>query len=91
MSLDMNVWLDQILGAALFFIKLLLSSFSELTQRVGDLMGPFGQLGLYLFMTLLGLWLVYQLLRIISLIIVRVLLPLAAFLLTLFVIFILIS
>ena len=91
MSLDMNVWLDQILGAALFFIKLLLSSFSELTQRVGDLMGPFGQLGLYLFMTLLGLWLVYQLLRIISLIIVRVLLPLAAFLLTLFVIVILIS
>jgi len=87
----MNVWLDQILGAALFFIKLLLSSFSELTQRVGDLAGPFGQLGLYLFMTLLGLWLVYQLLRIISLIIVRVLLPLAAFLLTLFVIVILIS
>ncbi len=91
MSLDMNVWLDQILGAALFFIKLLLSSFSELTQRVGDLAGPFGQLGLCLFMTLLGLWLVYQLLRIISLIIVRVLLPLAAFLLTLFVIVILIS
>ncbi|MGB2988998.1 MAG: hypothetical protein WBC98_03495 [Candidatus Zixiibacteriota bacterium] len=91
MSLDMNVWLDQILGAALFFIKLLLSSFSELTQRVGDLAGPFGQLGLYLFITLLGLWLVYQLLRIISLIIVRVLLPLAAFLLTLFVIVILIS
>ncbi|MGB2768684.1 MAG: hypothetical protein WBC88_03035 [Candidatus Zixiibacteriota bacterium] len=87
----MNVWLDQILGAALFFIKLLLSSFSELTQRVGDLAGPFGQLGLYLFITLLGLWLVYQLLRIISLIIVRVLLPLAAFLLTLFVIVILIS
>ncbi len=91
MSLNVNIWLDQILGAALFFIKLLLSSFSELTQRVGDLAGPLGQLGLYLFITLLGLWLVYQVLRIISLIIVRVLLPLAAFLLTLFVIVILIS
>lgn len=91
MSLDMNVWLDQILGAALFFIKLLLSSFSELTQRVGDLMGPFGQLGLYLFITLLGLWLVYQLLRILSLIVVRILLPLAALLVTLFVLVLLIS
>ena len=87
----MNEWLDQILGAALFFIKLLLSSFSALAQRVGDLAGPFGQLGLYLLMSLLGLWLVYQLLRIISIIIVRVLLPLAALLVTLFILVILIS
>ncbi len=91
MSLNVNIWLDQILGSALFFIKLLLSSFSELTQRVGDLAGPFGQLGLYLFITLLGLWLVYQLLRILSLIVVRILLPLAALLVTLFILVILIS
>ena len=91
MSLNVNIWLDQILQAALFFIKLLLSSFSELTHRVADLAGPFGQLGLYLFITLLGLWLVYQLLRILSLIVVRILLPLAALLVTLFILVILIS
>jgi hypothetical protein len=87
----MSIWSDQILGAALYFIKLLLSSFLGLTQRLGDLAGPSGQLGLYLFVTLLGLWLVYQLLRILSLIVVRILLPLAAFLVTLFVLVILTS
>jgi hypothetical protein len=87
----MNVLLDQVLGAALFVIKLLLGSFSELVQLVGDLAGPLGQVGLYLFLTLFGLWLAYQLLRILSLIVVRVLLPVAAFLLTLLVLVLLVS
>lgn len=91
MSLDLNVWLDQILGAALWFIKLILSSFSELTLRVGDLVGPLGHVGLYLLMALVGLWVIYQLLRILTLIIVRILLPLAAILAALFVIVILTS
>ncbi|UCB51755.1 MAG: hypothetical protein JSV10_07140 [Candidatus Zixiibacteriota bacterium] len=87
----MNVWLDQILGAVLSLIRLLLSSFSDLTQQVGDLAGPLGQLGLYLFLTLFGLWLTYQILRILSLIVVRILLPVAALLLTLFLLVVLIS
>jgi hypothetical protein len=87
----MSIWSDQILGAALYFIKLLLSSFLGLTQRVGDLAGPLGQLGLYLFMTLLGLFVVYQLLRILTLIVLKILLPLAAILAALFVLVILTS
>jgi hypothetical protein len=87
----MNVWLDQILGAVLSLVRLLLSGFSGLTQRVGDLMGPLGSLGLYLFLTLFGLWLAYQLLRILSLIVLRILLPVAALLVALFVLVILVS
>ena len=91
MPLNMNVWLDQVLGAILSLIRLLLSSFSGLTQQVGDVMGPLGLLGLYLFLTLFGLWLAYQLLRILSLIVLRILLPVAALVLTLFVLVILFS
>ena len=91
MPLSMNVWIDKILGAALFLVKLLVSGFSGLAQRVGDVMGPFGSLGLYLLLTLFGLWLVYQLLRILSLIVLRILLPVAAFLAAIFVLVILVS
>jgi len=90
-SLNMNVWLDQVLGAILYLIRLLLSSFAGLTQQVGDVMGPLGLLGLYLFLALFGLWLTYQLLRILSLIVVRILLPVAAFLVTLLILVLLIS
>jgi hypothetical protein len=89
--LNINVWLNQVLGAALSLVKLLLSGFSELTQQAGDVMGPLGSSGLYLFLTLFGLWLAYQLLRIICLIVVRILLPLAALLVTLLVLVILLS
>ena len=87
----MNVWLDQILGAALSLVKLLLSGCSGFAQRVGDVMGPLGLLGLYLFLALFGLWLTYQLLRILSLIVLRILLPVAAFLVTLLILVLLIS
>ena len=91
MHLSMNVWLDKILGAALFLVKLLADLFSGLAQRVGDVMGPLGSAGLYLLLTLFGLWLVYQLLRILSLIVLRILFPVAAFLAALFVLVILVS
>jgi hypothetical protein len=90
-SLNMNVWLDQVLEAILSLIRLVLSSFAGLIQRVSDAMGPLGLLGLYLFLTLFGLWLAYQLLRILSLIVLRILLPVAAFLVTLLVLALLIS
>jgi hypothetical protein len=90
-SLDINVMLDQILGAALWLINLLLGCFSELSLRFGDLAGPLGYAGMYLLIALVGLWVVYQLLRILTLIILRILLPLAAILAALFVIVILTS
>ena len=87
----MNVLLEHILGAIFFLAKLLASGFSGLAQRIGDVMGPLGSAGLYLLLTLFGLWLVYQLLRILSLIVLRILLPVAAFLAALFVLVILVS
>ena len=83
--------LDQILGAALWLINLLLGCFSELSLRLDDLAGPLGSAGMYLLIALVGLWLAYQLLRILTLIILRILLPLAAILAALFVIVILTS
>ena len=90
-SVHINIPWDQILQTILSFLRLILGSFSQLTQQVGDYLGIWGQLGLNLLVVLLGLWILYQLLRILMLFILRALLPLAILSLTLFFLVILTS
>ncbi|MCK4224538.1 MAG: hypothetical protein KAX39_05110 [candidate division Zixibacteria bacterium] len=82
---------DHIFQTVFSFFKLLLGWFSQLSQQVGADLGMWGQLGLYLLVVLLGCWILYQLFRVLTFILLRILLPVSIVALTLFLLVILTS
>ena len=83
MSLQMGIPWDHIFQTALSSLKLILDWFSQLSQQVGADLGMWGQLGLHLLVILLGCWILYQLFRVITFIILRILFPITIMVLTL--------
>lgn len=83
MSLYINIPWDHIFQTVLSFLKLFVGWFSQLSQQVNAHLGMWGQLGLHLFVILLGCWILYQLFRVITFIMLRILFPLAIISLTL--------
>jgi len=87
----MNVPWDHIFQAVLSSLKLLLGWFSQLSQQANAHLGMWGQVGLHLFLILLVCWISYQLFRVITFIMLKIILPLAIIVLTLFFLVILTS
>jgi len=81
--LQMNIPWDHVLCVALSSLKLFLGWLFHLNQQAGVHLDIWGQLGLNLFVVLLGFWILYQLFMVIKFIIFRILLPLAIIISTL--------
>lgn len=91
MPLHVGFFLDHVFQAMLSILELSWSWFSQLSQEVGARFGLWGTVGLYLLATMMSMWLVYQLFRILAFILMRIVLPLALVALSLFLLIVLTS
>lgn len=91
MSLHLDILLDQIFKLLVAAVGTITQGFAELIGQAFSQLGWWGQLSLGLFMILVGSWILYQLLRLVVFIMLRIVLPLAIIALTLMLLVILTS
>jgi hypothetical protein len=82
-SVHLNIPWDRIFELILDGTGLVVGWFAQLIWQAGSQMGVWGQVVLYLFLILVGLWVLRQLVRVILFIAFRIILPLGVITLTL--------
>ncbi len=91
MSLHLDILSDQIFRLLLAVLGTITEGFAELIGQAFSQLGWWGQLSLVLFMILVGSWILYQLLRLVVFLMLRIVLPVAIIALTLILLVILTS